>query len=218
MLHAPPSSVSATECKCSQIGGSVLRTQPTAPSVMPILVMGTSEHPLATVCPSALCASHVCSIESLGHGHFPGGTCGFVRDLGDLSKVSQLLRGQSWDWARSDSRNCASNHWVTWTASVQVGHLLKVSNQLRAFGIHFSFLFTLQCIVQAFHCSGFSCFGLRLYSARAQYLWHTGLVAPRHVGSSQTRDRTPVPCIGRWILNHWAPRNYPICYSDFRIS
>ena len=27
-----------------------------------------------------------------------------------------------------------------------------------------------------------------------------GLVAPRHVGSSQTRDRTRVPCIGRWIL------------------
>ena len=27
-----------------------------------------------------------------------------------------------------------------------------------------------------------------------------GLVAPWHVGSSQTRD--PVPCIGRQILNH----------------
>ena len=31
----------------------------------------------------------------------------------------------------------------------------------------------------------------------------SGLVAPPHVGSSQTRDRTPVPCIGRRILNHW---------------
>ena len=26
-----------------------------------------------------------------------------------------------------------------------------------------------------------------------------GLVAPWHVESSQTRDRTHVPCIGRWI-------------------
>ena len=33
-----------------------------------------------------------------------------------------------------------------------------------------------------------------------------GLVAPRHVGSSQTRPRTRVPCIGRQILNHCATR------------
>ena len=31
-------------------------------------------------------------------------------------------------------------------------------------------------------------------------------VAPQHVGSSWIRDRTHVPCIGRWILNHRAPR------------
>ena len=30
-----------------------------------------------------------------------------------------------------------------------------------------------------------------------QQLWHTGLVAPQHVGSSWTRDRNCVPCIGR---------------------
>ena len=33
-----------------------------------------------------------------------------------------------------------------------------------------------------------------------------GLVAPRHVGSSQTRARTRVPCIGRQSLNHYATR------------
>ena len=33
-------------------------------------------------------------------------------------------------------------------------------------------------------------------------LWHIGLVAPGHVESSQARDRTHVPCIGRRILNH----------------
>ena len=30
------------------------------------------------------------------------------------------------------------------------------------------------------------------WSAGAQELWSTGLVAPQHVGSSQTRDRTHV--------------------------
>ena len=37
-------------------------------------------------------------------------------------------------------------------------------------------------------------------------MWCTGLVAPRHVGSSRTRARTRVPCIGRWILNKYATR------------
>ena len=37
-------------------------------------------------------------------------------------------------------------------------------------------------------------------------MWLTGLVAPWHVGSSQTRVRTHVPCIGRRILNHCATR------------
>ena len=38
-----------------------------------------------------------------------------------------------------------------------------------------------------------------------------GLAAPRHVGSSHTRDRTGVPCIGRRILNHhpWTTREIP---------
>ena len=33
-----------------------------------------------------------------------------------------------------------------------------------------------------------------------------GPATPRHVGSSQTRARTRVPCIGRQILNHCATR------------
>ena len=32
------------------------------------------------------------------------------------------------------------------------------------------------------------------------------LAALQHVGSSQTRDRTHVPCIGRQILTHFATR------------
>ena len=42
--------------------------------------------------------------------------------------------------------------------------------------------------------------------AGAQQLWLMGLVAPRHVGSSQTRARTRVSCIGRQILIHCATR------------
>ena len=41
---------------------------------------------------------------------------------------------------------------------------------------------------------------------QAQQLWCMGLVALRHVGSSWTRARTHVPCIGTRILNHCATR------------
>ena len=41
-------------------------------------------------------------------------------------------------------------------------------------------------------------------------MWRTGLVAPRHVGSSWTRARIHVPCVGRRILNHCVTREAPI--------
>ena len=50
------------------------------------------------------------------------------------------------------------------------------------------------------------CCRARAPDAQAQQLWLTGLVAQGHVGSSQTRARTRVPCIGRWTLNHCATR------------
>ena len=59
---------------------------------------------------------------------------------------------------------------------------------------------------RASHCRGLSCCGAQAPDAQAQQLWLTGPVAPRHVGSSQTRARTRVPCIGRQILNHCATR------------
>ena len=46
--------------------------------------------------------------------------------------------------------------------------------------------------------------------AQAQQLWCTGSVALRQVGSSQTRARTRVPCIGRQILYHCATREAPV--------
>ena len=38
-----------------------------------------------------------------------------------------------------------------------------------------------------------------------------GLVALWHVDSSQTREQNHVPCVGRWILNHWTTREVPGC-------
>ena len=43
-------------------------------------------------------------------------------------------------------------------------------------------------------------------------MWLTGPAAPRHVGSSQTRARTRVPCIGRRILNHCTTREAPAAF------
>ena len=41
-------------------------------------------------------------------------------------------------------------------------------------------------------CAGFSTLGLPGYRAQAKQTWFTGLTAPQHVGSSQTRDQTCV--------------------------
>ena len=47
--------------------------------------------------------------------------------------------------------------------------------------------------------------------APSQKLWCMGFVAPRHVGSSWTRNQTHVPCIGRQILNHQTTRAVQAC-------
>ena len=39
-----------------------------------------------------------------------------------------------------------------------------------------------------------------------QQLWCIVLLALQHMESSCNRDQTSVPCIGRWILNHWTIR------------
>ena len=62
------------------------------------------------------------------------------------------------------------------------------------------------CGVRASHCGGFSCCGAQALGALVWKLWLRRLVATRHVGSSQIRDWTGVPCIARWILNHCTTR------------
>ena len=67
---------------------------------------------------------------------------------------------------------------------------------------------TLPCGAQPSSCGGCSC----CRDSRAcglQWLQCMGLVTPQHVGSSRTRDRTCVPCVDRWILNHWTTREAP---------
>ena len=69
------------------------------------------------------------------------------------------------------------------------------------------------CSVWASHYSGFSCCRVQSLGQRASVvvvrelestgsLWRKGLVAPGHMGSSQTRDRIRVSCIGRQLLYH----------------
>ena len=57
--------------------------------------------------------------------------------------------------------------------------------------------------------TSFSSCGSRALERRLSSCGARGLVAPWHVGSSQTRARTRVPCIGRQILNHCATREAP---------
>ena len=51
--------------------------------------------------------------------------------------------------------------------------------------------------------------GRGLYSPGLIVVAH-GLVVLQHVGSSQTRNRTCVPCIGRWILIHCIHQGRPM--------
>ena len=84
----------------------------------------------------------------------------------------------------------------------------------------------LRCCMQAFSsrgeqgyssgCGAWACRwgGFSLWSmgsrAQAQQLWPTGLIGPRHMGSSRTRSQTHVLCVGRQILNHWTIREIPV--------
>ena len=58
---------------------------------------------------------------------------------------------------------------------------------------------------KASRCGGFSCFGSWLYS-NVSVVVVRKLSCTWHVKSSLTRDHTQVLCTGRWILNHWTPR------------
>ena len=75
--------------------------------------------------------------------------------------------------------------------------------------------------MRAYHLGGFSCCrawslgqaGFSSCGKRTQQLWHMDFAPPRHMESSQTRDRTCFSCIGRWILNHWTTREVLFFHS-----
>ena len=69
---------------------------------------------------------------------------------------------------------------------------------------------TLHRGARASHHRGLSRCGAQAPDAQAQQLRPTGPAALRHVGSSQTRARTHVPCIGRQTPNHCATREAPL--------
>ena len=61
--------------------------------------------------------------------------------------------------------------------------------------------------------------GFNNFSSWAGSLRCSSFIAPRHVKSSQTRDRACVPYISRWVLIHCTTRGVPIfCISDVLTS
>ena len=72
-------------------------------------------------------------------------------------------------------------------------------------GVFFS-VCGLSLLVARGACSPAVGYGLLLVAASRCKAWasgHTGLIAPKLVGSSQIGDRTRVLCIPRQSLNHW---------------
>ena len=90
--------------------------------------------------------------------------------------------------------------------------LAVLSHSFGEQGLHSS------CGTQASRWGGFSCCGEQTLDPQASVfatvgsvaqLWFLDLVAQGHVESSQTRDQTSVPCIGRCVLNRWTTREVP---------
>ena len=122
--------------------------------------------------------------------------------------------------------------WLGWVFVAARGlSLVAVSGATLRCGVrtcHFSLRWLLLLQSTGSRHMGFSTCGtqaqlLWLVGSRAQVQqsWRTGFVAPQHVGSSQTRAQTCVPCIGRRILNHCTTREVllllfynglPFCY------
>ena len=73
------------------------------------------------------------------------------------------------------------------------------------------------CGARASHRRGFSCCGAWALGVRASVVVANGLSCTWYVGSSQTRDRTRVPCIGGRILNHWTTREVPLVHSCYLV-
>ena len=125
--------------------------------------------------------------------------------------------------------DCHIGKWTIMNWLILTSTLLSLNNLKAFFSYWLHWVFVAVCGPSRVATSGGyylwgMCFSLRCLlslqsmGSRAhglQKLWHMGLAAPWHVWSSQTRDQTRVPCIGRWILNHRTTREVLACASSF---
>ena len=114
----------------------------------------------------------------------------------------RLLSVCGWGTDSSLFKKCI-HFWLRWVSTAALGLSLVLAS-----GASLSF-----SDAQVSCCGASLVLGHRLSARGLSKLWCTGLVAPWHVGSSWIRDQTSVPCIGRWILNHWTTREDPQAYS-----
>ena len=94
---------------------------------------------------------------------------------------------------------CAAVHRIT-------THWARLRDRTTTFIYLFLATLDLHCSARAYPCGGLPCCRARVqstgFTSCGTWVW-----LPRgHVGSSRTRDRTCIPCIGRRILSHWTTR------------
>ena len=65
------------------------------------------------------------------------------------------------------------------------------------------------CVTQDSHCRGFSYCGLWALGGCRLLSCSTGLGGLRASGIFLDQGSNLVPCIGRWVLNHWTTRGVP---------
>ena len=140
-----------------------------------------------------------------------------------FSAVQFLVEINSWLQIKSpclpDASSTCSLFFFFFCLRMLIGHLDLTCSEFMSLSFsRFPFVFLLSICENSFFfviSFSFGCAGILLlcrlslvagsgdYSlAAAQKLCHTGLVAPRHVGSSRIRDRTRVSCADRQILHH----------------
>ena len=116
------------------------------------------------------------------------------------------------------SRSYFSSFYLLILHSEQFPHLyllvLGLPTMAHRLGLVFIYLIFVVLCYSAWdsHYSGFSCCRAWGLDTRTQQLWLMDLVAPWHVESFQNRDRTCVPCIGRWIPIHCNTREFSTCF------
>ena len=116
---------------------------------------------------------------------------------------SNTIKGETvvmWTWTSKGVHSTPRGNWTLWQ-SLQ-GYL---GDQGRCVGFSLRGLLLLQSM-------GSRHMGFSICSTQAQESWHTGLVAPQHVESSQTRDWTRDPSTGRQTPVHWTTGKSVLSY------